>query len=81
MAQLIIGSDATLAAAGRDLMNFMSDGHRALIQTGRSLFGAQGMGSGLVPHADPAFGALGGHALAYHMLMKHGALAVHIMLK
>jgi len=79
--ELQSGAAATLAAEGHDLMNFVDDEHRALIDTGRSLFGAEGLGSGLVLHAEPVLAALGGHDLASHMLMEHGALAAHVMLK
>jgi len=43
--------------------------------------GAEGLGSGLVLHAEPVLAALGGHDLASRMPMEHGALAVHVMLK
>jgi hypothetical protein len=76
--ELQSGAESTLAASAHDLMSFVSDEHRALIEADRSL-STHGLGSALALHTEPDLAALGGHASVSNM--DHGALAAHVMLK
>jgi hypothetical protein len=76
--ELQSGAESTLTASAHDLMSFVSDEHRALIEADRSL-STHGLGSALALHTEPDLAALGGHASVSNM--DHGALAAHVMLK
>jgi hypothetical protein len=77
---LLAGAVPTLAASGHDLMNFVSDEHRAMVGD-RFVPSAHDVGSGLTLHSDPALVVLSGHGFSTTALTDHGLAHAHVMLR
>jgi hypothetical protein len=79
---LLSGADATLDASGRDVSNFVSDEHRAMMGgQSTSTFGSHGAGSGLIPQVDPALSAWSGHGASANAFTDHGIAHAGVMLR
>jgi hypothetical protein len=67
------GAGATLDALGHDLMNFLSEEHRAMTgNQSRSMFSNHDAGSGLTQQVDPALSAWSGHGFSANAFTDHG---------
>jgi hypothetical protein len=76
---LLAGAAATLDASGQDVMNFLSDAHRAMIGK-QSMLSGHGAGSGLTQHSDPALAAWS-HGLSANAFTDHGVAHASVMLR
>ena len=78
---LLSGADPTLNAASHDVMNFLSDEHRAMIgNQSISMFSGHGASSGLTHQVDPAFAASSGHGFSANAFTDHGIAHASVML-
>jgi len=65
------GAVPTLAASGRDILNFAGDAQRASMGD-RFIFNTHGFGSGPMLHTDPALAALSGHGFSANASTDYG---------
>jgi hypothetical protein len=74
--------EKTLDALGHDVMNFVSDEHRAMIgNQSMSMFSSHGAGSGLTHQVDPALPAWSGHGFSANAFTDHGIAHASVMLR